>query len=81
MLGTPLDEQGNPIESQRVGSGTGKSPSPIPSSVDLPAEQGHLLVPMYQLVTSAKPGTVKERRVTCTHRGQPVLETVIVLRH
>lgn len=78
---TPLDEHGNPIESQRVGSETSDAPAPIPHSVDLPAERGHLLVPMYQLVASSKPGTIKERRVTCTHKGEPVLETVFVLQH
>ncbi len=50
------------------------------SSIDLPAANGHLVVPMYQLAASAKPGVVKERRVTCRHKGQPVLETVFVLQ-
>lgn len=78
---TPLDEQGNPDESKRVGSGAGGAPAPIPNSVDLPATNGHLIVPMYQLAASSKPGTVKERRITCTHKGEPVLETVFVLQH
>jgi hypothetical protein len=78
---TTLDEHGNPDESKRVGSSTGTTPAPIPSSVDLPAQNGRLIVPMYQLAASAKPGTVKERRVTCTHKGEPVLETVFVLQH
>ena len=77
---TPLDENGNPIESQRVGSETGDA-APIPRSVELPAERGHLLVPMYQLVANSRPGTAKERRVTCTHKGEAVLETVFVLQH
>jgi len=78
---TTLDENGNPDESKRVGSGSGKGPAPIPSSVDLPAANGRLIVPMYQLASSAKRGTVKERRVSCTHKGEPVLETVFVLQH
>ncbi len=78
---TPLDEEGNPIESQRVGSEPRDGPAPIPRSVDLPAERGHLFVPMYQLQASSRAGTVKERRVTCSHKGEPVLETVFVLQH
>jgi hypothetical protein len=34
---------------------------------------------MYQLAASSKPGVVKERRVTCTHKGEPVLVTAFVL--
>jgi len=78
---TTLDEHGNPDESKRVGSVPGSGPAPIPSSVDLPAESGRLFVPMYQLASSSKPGTVKERRVRCTHNGEPVLEMVFVLQH
>jgi hypothetical protein len=78
---TTLDEQGNPDESTRVGSTPGGGPAPIPASVAVPASNGHLFVPMYQLAAGAKPGTVKERRVTCTQRGEPVLETVFVLQH
>ncbi len=77
---TPLDENGNPIESQRVGSTATNGPAPIPSSVAIPAKSGHLFVPMYQLAANMEPGMVKERRVTCTHKGQPVLETVFVLQ-
>ena len=51
---TLLDENGNPIESQRVGSETGDASALIPRSVDLPGERGHLLVLMYQLVASAR---------------------------
>lgn len=75
----PLDEQGRPIESQRVGSTPHNAPPPIPHSVDLPAERGHLFVPMYQLADGMDAGEVKERRVQCTHRGSPVLETVFRL--
>jgi len=78
---TTLDEQGNPDESKRVGSEAGGVPAPIPSSVELPAASGHLIVPMYQLAASSKPGTIKERRITCTHKGEPVLETVFTLQH
>ncbi len=77
---TPLDEHGNPIESQRVGSEPLDGPAPIPRTVDLPAASGHLFVPMYQLASSSRPGVVKERRVTCTHKGEPVLETIFVLQ-
>jgi len=77
---TTLDEHGNPDESKRVGS-TGSEPPPIPHSVDIAASSGRLFIPMYQLVSSSTSGTVKTRRLTCTHRGDPVLETVFVLHH
>lgn len=77
---TPLDENGNPIESMRVGSEPVDGPAPIPRSIDLPSAVGHLFVPMYQLASSSKPGAVKERRITCTHKGSPVLETIFVLQ-
>lgn len=78
---TTLDENGNPDESKRVGTGVDGAPAPVPSNVDIPAPSGRLVVPMYQLAASSKPGSVKERRVTCTHAGEPVLETVFVLQH
>jgi hypothetical protein len=78
---TTLDEHGNPDESKRVGSEAHNAPPPIPRSVDVPARSGRLFVPMYQLAASAKAGTVKARRVTCTQSGMPVLETVFVLQH
>ena len=77
---TTLDEHGRPIESQRVGSTPNDGPPPIPNSIVLPAKRGHLFVPMYQLAANSKTGVVKERRVTCTHKGEPVLETVFVLQ-
>ena len=77
---TTLDKNGNPNESQRVGSEPRDGPAPIPRSIDLPTASGHLFVPMYQLTTNLKPGTVKERRITCTHKGEPVLETIFVLK-
>jgi len=76
---TPLDENGNPIESQRVGSTPRDGPPPIPRSVDLPAASGHLFVPMYQLAAGVEPGQPKERRIRCTHKGAPVLDTVFRL--
>ncbi len=76
----PLDSKGKPIESQRVGSEPRDGPAPIPHRIDLPAVSGHLFVPMYQLAASAKPGVVKERRITCIHKGEPVLETIFVLK-
>jgi len=75
----PLDEQGNPIESQRVGSTPRGVAPPIPNRISLPGASGHLFVPMYQLTSGMKPGQVKERRVRCTHKGAPVLETVFRL--
>lgn len=78
---TTLDEQGNPDESKRVGSTAGNAPPPIPHSVAVPAASGRLVIPMYQLVGSAEPGTLKTRRVTCTQQGAPVLETVFALQH
>tara|TARA_R110001592_G_scaffold363248_3_gene682130 strand:- start:29201 stop:30583 length:1383 start_codon:yes stop_codon:yes gene_type:complete len=77
---TVLDENGNPDESKRVGSEPANGPAPIPRSIALPAESGHLFVPMYQLTASSKPGVVKERRVTCSHKGEPVLVTAFVLQ-
>jgi len=77
---TPLDENGNPIKSQAVGTEAGGVPQPIPHSVDLPAANGHLFVPMYQLAEAMKPGIVKERRVNCSHKGNQVLEAVFVLQ-
>ena len=57
---TVADENGN---TTTVGSEPANGPAPIPSSVALPAANGHLVVPMYQLASSSKPGVVKERRV------------------
>jgi hypothetical protein len=77
---TPLDENGKPIESQRVGSEPRDGPGPVPRTVDLSAASGHLFVPMYQLADNMQPGKVKERRVSCTHKDHPVLETVFRLQ-
>ncbi len=75
----PLGPDGKPIESQRVGSEPRDGPPPIPHSVDLPAESGHLFIPMYQLAGSANLSSVKERKVSCTHKGVAVVETVFRL--
>jgi len=77
---TPLDENGRPIESQRVGSTPQGGLAPIPHSVEIPATSGHLFVPMYQPAANSGKGTTLERRITCTHKGAPVLETVVVLQ-
>ncbi|MEZ5573062.1 MAG: hypothetical protein R3E64_13700 [Halioglobus sp.] len=78
---TPLDENGRPIESQQVGSTAGDAPPPIPRSIDIPAPSGHLFVPMYQAASSTnKSGVARERRITCTHKSEPVLEVVFVLQ-
>ena len=76
----PLGEDGKPIESQRVGTTAGDGPPPIPRSIDLPAKSGHLFVPMYQLADGMPSGQVKERRIRCTHKGAPVLDTVFRLQ-
>lgn len=75
----PLDKEGKPIESQRVGTHPRDGLPPIPRSIDLPADSGHLFVPMYQLGAGVKPGQVKERRIRCTHNGAPVLDTTFRL--
>lgn len=75
----PLDEHGNPIESQRVGSDANVRVPPIPRSIPLPAASGHLFVPMYQLADGSVSGAGKERRLRCTHDGVPVLETTFRL--
>ena len=76
----PLDKDGNPVESQRVGSTPREGPPPIPRSVGLPAASGHLFVPMYQLADGSTATGIKERRVRCTHKGVPVVETVFRLQ-
>lgn len=75
----PLDEQGNPIESQRVGNDARVRVPPIPRTVTLSAASGHLFVPMYQLTDGSVSATGKERRLTCSHDGVPVLETTFRL--
>lgn len=75
----PLDENGNPIESQRVGPAPRSGPASVPRSVEIPGSSGHLLVPMYQLadVGSRDP---RLREVRCTHKGLPVLEVAFRLQ-
>lgn len=77
---TPMDEHGRPITSQSVGSDPRGGPAPVPRSIDLPSASGHLFVPMYQPRSNLQADAVKERRITCTHKGQPVFETVFVLQ-
>ena len=74
---TVTDENGI---TRTAGSEPTNGPAPIPSTITLPASSGHLFVPMYQLAASTQPGVVKERRVTCTHKGEPVLVTAFVLQ-
>jgi hypothetical protein len=77
---TPLDKDGNPIESQSVGSKPqGGLAPPVPRTIDLPASSGHLLIPMYQTVKAMAPGETKEKRVTCRHKETPVLEAIFRL--
>ena len=68
-------------EEERVGTGSGGVPAPIPNSAALSDKSGCLVLPMYQLASGVEAGTVKERRITCTHQGDPVLETVFSLQH
>ncbi len=76
----PLGPDGKPIESQRVGSTPAGSLPSTPRSISLPASSGHLFVPMYQLSDGMQPGQTKERRIRCTHKGAPVLDTVFRLQ-
>jgi len=77
---TPYDAQGNPDPSKAVGTRAGGGPPPVPSSVDLPGASGHLFVPMYQLKGNLNRGEIKERKISCTHKGTQVLETVFRLQ-
>lgn len=52
----------------------------VPPTVEVPSAHGHLLVPMFELPTAAAPGSLVEREVRCTHKGQPVLEASFRLR-
>jgi hypothetical protein len=74
----PLDEAGNPIESERVGPGTTFTPS-VPRSMDLPAASGRLLVPMYQLAEVSDTAD-RVREIRCSHNGLPVFEVTFQLR-
>ena len=74
----PLDEAGNPIESQRVGPGTDFVPS-VPKTIAVPAASGRLLVPMYQLA-GLSDTTDRVREIRCTHNGLPVFEVAFELQ-
>lgn len=74
----PLDEHGNPIESQRVGS-TYEGPASVPRTVEIPAANGRIVVPMYQLADIPNKDT-RVREVRCTHKGLPVFETTFQLQ-
>ncbi len=75
---TPLDEQGNPIESERVGT-THTGPDSVPRFVEIPAVSGRMVVPMYQLVDIPDKDT-RVRQIRCNHKGQPVLEAAFQLQ-
>lgn len=76
----PLGEDGKPIESERVQlQAAGTEGSSIPHTIDVPAESGHLVVPMHQMVGGAQTEPVT-REIYCTHEGVPVLETSFVLQ-
>ncbi len=74
----PLDEHGNPIESERVGN-TYEGPASVPRTVAIPAPSGHLVVPMYQLTGINSPP--EARMIRCSHNGLPVLEVAIQLQY
>lgn len=74
----PLDEAGNPIESQRVGPGTDFVQS-VPKSIAVPAASGRLLVPMYQLAGLSDTSD-RVREIRCTHNGLPVFEVAFKLQ-
>jgi hypothetical protein len=74
----PLDENGNPIESQRVGS-TYEGPASVPRTVEIPAANGHMVVPMYQLVDIQNKDS-RTRDVRCSHKGVPVFEVTFQLQ-
>jgi hypothetical protein len=74
----PLDEAGNPIESQRVGPGTDFVLS-VPRSIALPAANGRLVVPMYQRSDSGDTSD-RVREIRCTHNGWPAFEVAFELQ-
>jgi hypothetical protein len=74
----PLDEHGNPIESQRVGN-TYEGPASVPRTVEIPAASGHLVVEMYQLTGISSPP--EARQIRCSHKGVPVLEVAFQLQY
>jgi hypothetical protein len=74
----PLDEHGNPIESERVGN-TYEGPASVPRTVAIPAAKGHLVVPMYQLMGINNPP--EARQIRCSHKGIPVLEVAFQLQY
>lgn len=74
----PLDEHGNPIESQRVGN-TYSGPASVPRTVAIPSASGHMVVPMYQLMGINSPP--EARHVRCSHKGIPVLEVAFQLQY
>ncbi len=74
----PLDEHGNPIESERVGQ-TYEGPASVPRTVRIPAASGRMVVPMYQLVDIPNKDT-RVREVKCSHKGLPVFETTFQLQ-
>ena len=72
----PLDDNGRPVESQRVGAGpAAQNPPATPRQVSFEAASGHLVVPMYELHDPTRSGQVVEREVECSYNGTPVLET------
>jgi hypothetical protein len=72
----PLDSDGAAIESARVGGRAAPaSLPPTPSRVTFQSASGRLVVPMYALHAAARSGQVVERKVACTYRDTPVIET------
>lgn len=77
---TPFGPDGEPIESQRVGSQPGSAPRAVPRAVDLDAPAGRLFLPLHELARRSGEARVEEREIRCTHKGAPVLETTVRLR-
>jgi hypothetical protein len=71
----PLDENGQPVESERVGAPPAPAAAPAtPNRVAFEAASGRLVVPMYEFHDPSRAGQVVEREVACSYDGAPVLE-------
>ena len=78
----PLDDNGRPVESARVGASPAPAAAPAtPTRVTFEAASGHLVVPMYELHDRSRSGEVVVREVECSYNGAPVLETRFRLRY
>jgi hypothetical protein len=72
----PLDGNGRPIESERVGASPAPAAAPAtPSRIAFEGANGRLVVPLYELHDPSRSGQIVEREVECSYNGTPVLET------